>query len=155
MESFSLSEVDRKLANLIRLGTVKEADYRKARVRIQMGKLLTDWLPWVTSRAGQDSSWSAPSVGEQVVLLSPCGDMGQGVVLPAIYQQKHPAPSAQETEATVLFQDGSQLTYDKKTHHFTVMLISEGTLTLKVGNSSLEMNQKGIKLKANRIDLNE
>ena len=30
MESFSFSEIDRKLANLIRVGTVKEADYKKA-----------------------------------------------------------------------------------------------------------------------------
>jgi hypothetical protein len=36
MESFSFSEIDRKLANLIRVGTVKEADYKKARVRIQI-----------------------------------------------------------------------------------------------------------------------
>lgn len=155
MESFSFSEIDRKLANLIRLGTVKEADYKKARVRIQIGKILTDWLPWVTSRAGQDRNWSAPSVGEQVVLLSPSGEMAQGVVIPAIYQQKHPAPSDKETDATLVFQDGSKVLYDKEKHHLTVSVVTDGTLTLKIGESSLEMTKDGIKLKAKRIDLNE
>lgn len=155
MESFSFSELDRKLANLIRVGTVKEADYKKARVRIQIGKILTDWLPWVTSRAGQDRNWSAPSVGEQVVLLSPSGEMAQGVVIPAIYQNKHPAPSDKETDVAFVFQDGSKAIYDKKEHHLSIFLITEGKLTLNVGESSLEMTKDGIKLKAKRIDLNE
>lgn len=155
MESFSFSELDRKLANLIRLGTIKEADYKKARVRIQIGKILTDWLPWVTSRAGQDRNWSAPSVGEQVVLLSPSGEMAQGVVIPAIYQNKHPAPSDKETDATLVFQDGSKVLYDKEKHHLTVSVVTDGALTLNVGESSLEMTKEGIKLKAKRIDLNE
>jgi len=155
MESFSFSEIDRKLANLIRVGTVKEADYKKARVRIQIGKILTDWLPWVTSRAGQDRNWSAPSVGEQVVLLSPSGEMAQGVVVPAIYQQKHPAPSDKETDIAFVFQDGSKVLYDKEKHHFTVSVVTDGTLTLKIGESSLEMSKDAIKLKAKRIDLNE
>ena len=155
MESFSFSELDRKLANLIRVGTVKEADYKKARVRIQIGKILTDWLPWVTSRAGQDRNWSAPSIGEQVVLLSPSGEMAQGVVIPAIYQNKHPAPSDKETDVTLVFQDGSKVLYDKEKHHLTVSVVTDGTLTLKIGESSLEMTKDGIKLKAKRIDLNE
>ena len=155
MESFSFSEIDRKLANLIRLGTVKEADYKKARVRIQIGKILTDWLPWVTARAGQDRNWSAPSVGEQVVLLSPSGEMAQGVVIPAIYQNKHSVSSDKETDATLVFQDGSKVLYDKEKHHLTVSVVTDGTLTLKIGESSLEMSKDSIKLKAKRIDLNE
>jgi phage baseplate assembly protein V len=94
-------------------------------------------------------------VGEQVVLLSPSGEMAQGVVVPAIYQQKHPAPSDKETDATLVFQDGSKMLYDKEEHHLTISLITDGKLTLNVGESSLEMSKDGIKLKAKRIDLNE
>ena len=75
MENFSFSEIDRIHGNLIRLGTVKEVDYKQACVYIQIWKILADWLPWVTSRIGQDRNWSAPRVGEQVVLLSPSGEM--------------------------------------------------------------------------------
>ena len=45
--------------------------------------------------------------------------------------------------------------YDKKEHHLSVTLVTEGKLTLKIGESSLEMSKDGIKLKAKRIDLNE
>ena len=72
-----------------------------------------------------------------------------------IYQQKHPAPSDKETDATLVFQDGSKVLYDKEKHHLTVSVVTDGTLTLKIGESSLEMTKDGIKLKAKRIDLNE
>ena len=45
--------------------------------------------------------------------------------------------------------------YVKKEHHFNVTLATKGKLTLKIGESSLEMSKDRIKLKAKRIDLNE
>jgi phage baseplate assembly protein V len=151
---FNISELDRKLANIIRLGVIKEANYKQARVRVQIGKLLTDWLPWVSGRAGSDRSWSAPSVGEQVVLLSPSGEMAQGVVLPSIYQQKHPAPCDKEAKNAYIFNDGTSYSYDKELHHLILSVVENGKFTIKVGDSTLEMTNEGIKLNAKRIDLN-
>lgn len=152
MESFNFSELDRKFANLIRLGTIKEIDYKKARTRVQIGKITTDWLPWITSRAGEDKSWSPPSIGEQVVILSPSGEMAQGIVLPAIYQNKYQAPSNNKDEITFKLQDGSKVIYNKQEEHLNISL--EGKLTIKIGESTIEMTKDGIKLKAKRIDLN-
>ncbi len=153
MENFSISELDRKLANIIRLGIVKEIDYQKARARIKIGKILTDWLPWITARAGEDRSWSAPSIGEQVVILSPSGDMAQGVILPAIYQQKYPAPGNDGQRNIFLFQDGSQISYDRENSSLTFSIIEQGKITLQVGESSLEMTKDSIKLQAKHIDI--
>jgi phage baseplate assembly protein gpV len=36
---------------------VKEIDYENARVRLKMGEFLTNWLPWITCRAGEGKSW--------------------------------------------------------------------------------------------------
>ncbi|MFP3029941.1 MAG: phage baseplate assembly protein V, partial [Wolbachia sp.] len=47
--SFAISELNRKLANVIRIGIVKEIDYEKAKVRVKIGEFLTDYLPWITS----------------------------------------------------------------------------------------------------------
>ena len=91
-QGFSLSEMNRRLANLIRLGTVIEADYQKARVKIQIGPITTQWLPWITSNASHSKNWNAPEIGEQVLVLSPSGEMSQGTVIRGIYQQKHTAP---------------------------------------------------------------
>lgn len=59
------------LANLLRLGTVAQLDVAEARVKVDIGGLVTDWVPWVpwvTGRAGATRTWSAPRVGEQVLL---------------------------------------------------------------------------------------
>ncbi|MES9873154.1 MAG: phage baseplate assembly protein V [Candidatus Sedimenticola sp. 6PFRAG7] len=129
MSGFEMAELDRRIANLIRLGTVAEADYERAVVRVRSGELLTNWLPWLTRRAGNDRTWWAPEVGEQVVVLSPSGEIGQGVVLPALYQQAHPANGNSPDVMRVDFDDGACVEYNRKTH--AMRLETEGTLTLK------------------------
>ncbi|WP_082814689.1 phage baseplate assembly protein V [Collimonas fungivorans] len=50
----------------------------------------TTWLRWVTHRAGDARTWWSPSVGEQVVLLLPGGDLTAGVILQAVYSDAFP-----------------------------------------------------------------
>lgn len=103
--NFAISELQRKLANIVRIGLVKEIDYENARVRVQIGEFLTDYLPWITSRAGKDKTWTPPSVDEQVLVLSPLGELSLGVVLPAIYQQKYLPSEHQENADIFEFKD--------------------------------------------------
>lgn len=111
----ALVELERRFANIVRLGTVEEIDHGDARVRVRTGKNLTAWLPWCTWRAGATSSWSAPTVGEQVLILSPSGDLPSGVVLPALYTDAHPAPSSSPTEHVTRYPDGATISYDHAT----------------------------------------
>jgi len=138
--NFAIAELNRRLANIMRIGLVKEIDYKKARVRVKVGEFLTDWLPWVTARAGEDRSWFPVSIGEQVIVLSPYGELSLGVVLPAIYQAP---PESKKEVSSVVFKDK---------HHLEIDVVDK--ITLKVGESSIEMTKEGIELKAKRIDLN-
>ncbi len=36
--NFAIAELNRRLANIIRIGLVKEVDYEKARVRVKIGE---------------------------------------------------------------------------------------------------------------------
>ncbi|BFD48306.1 MAG: hypothetical protein DMENIID0003_13800 [Wolbachia endosymbiont of Sergentomyia squamirostris] len=150
--NFAISELQRKLANIVRIGVVKEVDYEKAKVRVKIGELLTDFLPWITSRAGEERSWLPPSINEQVVILSPLGELSLGVVLAGIYQQKYAAPENKKEINSVKFQDGTRLLHDKEKHHLEIEVV--GKITLKAGESSIEMTKSEIKLKADRINLN-
>ncbi|WP_353274076.1 phage baseplate assembly protein V [Wolbachia endosymbiont (group A) of Ennomos erosarius] len=150
--SFAISELNRKLANIIRIGLVKEIDYEKAKVRVKIGEFLTDLLPWITSKAGKDRNWSPPDIDEQVVILSPLGELSLGVVLGGIYQEKYPASENKKEINSVKFQDGTKLSYDKDKHHLEIEVVDK--ITLKAGESSIEMTKSGIKLKGSRIDLN-
>ncbi len=115
----SQSPIDilRRLENLIRLGTVAQVRHEgPPRCRVKSGNLLTDWLPWMTSRAGADSTWWAPEVGEQVIVLSPGGNVGAGVVLPALNSDHHPAPGKSGDVARFAFADGTVIEYDRAVH---------------------------------------
>ncbi|MDN5248466.1 MAG: phage baseplate assembly protein V [Wolbachia endosymbiont of Tyrophagus putrescentiae] len=150
--NFAIAELQRKLANIVRIGIVKEIDYEKAKVRVKIGELLTDFLPWITGRAGEDRTWSPLSIGEQVIVLSPLGELSLGVVLAGIYQQKYPLPENKKDMSSLVYKDGTKLSYDQENHHLEISI--KNKLTLKVGESEIEMTKNGIKLKGKRIDLN-
>ncbi|WP_353269624.1 phage baseplate assembly protein V [Wolbachia endosymbiont (group A) of Myopa testacea] len=150
--SFAISELNGKLANIIRIGLVKEIDYEKAKVRVKIGEFLTDYLPWITSKAGKDRDWCPPDIDEQVMIFSPLGELSLGVVLAGIYQQNYSAPENSEMINSLVFQDGTKLLYDKESKNLEISVVDK--LIFKVGKSEIEMTKSGIKLKAERIDLN-
>ncbi|WP_341816166.1 phage baseplate assembly protein V [Wolbachia endosymbiont (group B) of Elophila nymphaeata] len=150
--NFAISELQRKLANIVRIGVVKEIDYEKAKVRVKIGELLTDYLPWITSKAGKDRDWSPPDIDEQVVVFSPLGELSLGVVLAGIYQEKYHSPENKKEINSIKFQDGTRLLYDKEKHNLEIEVVDK--ITLKAGGSSIEMTKSGIKLKADKINLN-
>jgi phage baseplate assembly protein V len=124
-DPFELAELARRLANLIRVGTVAEADYARARLRIALGDITTGWLPFAVSRAGDDRSWSAPSIGEQVLVVCPSGDPVQGIVVGALYQAAHPAPADQVTIHRTVYEDGTVVEYDRAAHRLMVRVVGD------------------------------
>lgn len=110
-----LSEILRLLQNLIRPGTIAEVDGAKARVTLGP-KLTSEWLSWATLRAGTTRTWSAPTVGEQVLVLSPGGDLTRGTILPAIYSNDHDAPESDGAIHTTHYPDGAVVQYDHAAH---------------------------------------
>ncbi|MDD5175749.1 MAG: phage baseplate assembly protein V [Sterolibacterium sp.] len=107
-----IAELSRRLENLIRIGTVAEVDLAARRVRVDTGSLLTDWLKWKTARAGTTRTWSPPTVGEQVMILSPSGELANGIVTPSIFCDDLDAPSGDGDLHVAEFPDGARIAYD-------------------------------------------
>ena len=72
-----VEDAERRLANIARPGKVIETDFEKGLVKVKVGDLDSQWVPWRT-RAGSQRLWDPPAVGEQVMLFSPSGEPGQG-----------------------------------------------------------------------------
>ncbi|OAT32119.1 baseplate assembly protein V [Buttiauxella brennerae ATCC 51605] len=124
-----LVEIYRLLNNLIRTGTVLDVNLQEGLCRVQTGELQTTWLNWLTPRAGRSRTWWAPSVGEQVLLLSIGGDLTTAFVLPAIYSDENPAPSASADAFHMSFPDGAVIEYEPETSALTVSGIKTATVT--------------------------
>lgn len=145
---YSLGELDRRMGNLVRIGTVSAVDPATGLVKVDLGDLVTDWVPWTTPRAGQDRVWSTPDIGEQVVLASP-GDPSQGVVLGSLFQDAHPQNGSAGKDRRITFKDGTVLEFDRDGSVMNVTLNPAGNMNLTVGGSKFEMNTSRLKLTSN------
>lgn len=105
-----IAETLRLLHNLLNVGVI--AEVQGATCRVQIGDLLTDWLPWLTLRAGSARIWWPPSPGEQVVVLALGGELTTACCLGGIYSAAHPAPCDLPRALHVSFPDGAVLQYN-------------------------------------------
>lgn len=130
-----ISDIERRLHNVVRVGEIAQADYGAARVRVKMGDITTNWIPWMTHRAGNDRTWHAPEVGEQVVVLSPSGDLAIGFAFPSVFQNDFPGPENVPTKSTTIHEDGATFQYDREAHKWTINIPS--------GDVSVDLNTGG------------
>lgn len=110
-----LNDTLRLLRNLIRIGTVAEVNLEAGTCRVNTGGNVTDWLHWLTPRAGRSRVWWSPSMGEQVLLLSLGGELDTAFVLPGIFSDDFPAPSASADAVHIVFPDGAVIEYEPDT----------------------------------------
>ena len=139
---FDTAEILRRLANVVRLGEVAELDLDAARARVRYdtdgdgAPILSGWLPWLTLRAGADRTWWGPSVGEQVLILAPGGELPEAVIVPGIYRDARPAPSAEASKHVVVYADGTRIEHDTATSRYSVTVPAGGEITLTAGSRS-------------------
>ena len=112
---------------LIQLGTVASIDHGAATCTVEIGDLTTGGLPWLAWCAGRIKVWAPPSTGEQCAVLSPEGDLANGLVLPGLWSDANPAPSSDPDLFLIKFDDGAALSYHFATHTLTVTLPAGGT----------------------------
>lgn len=130
MNDFNLGEVQRQLANMIRVGKVVELDEANARVKVQASGLTTAWLPWGAARAGTTRTTSMPTVGEQVMVFSPYGDTAQGVVGFSLYQDDHPAASDSKDKHATDYPDGTRVEYNSETNTYTMTVAGDAKVII-------------------------
>lgn len=144
--NFTVAELSRRLSNLIRAGTIASVDAANGRARVTIGPLLTAPLPWLTQRAGDDRTWWAPSVGEQVLVLSPDGELAAGFILPAVYTQAAPAPSTNPAIHRVTYRDGGVVEYDTAAHRLTVSGVAQVVIN---GSASVTVTAPAVTVNGN------
>lgn len=123
----SIAELNRLLENLVRLGTIAEVQHTPPRVRVRTGGILTTWLPWLALRAGADRDWDPPTVDEQVILLSPSGQLANGIAITGLFSDSIPANGDRAGLKRRTYADGAVVEYDSVAHHLRAILPAGGT----------------------------
>ena len=116
--SFPLAELQRQFNNLVRIGTVHSVDYQQNTARVEFGAVVTDYLPWLTTRAAGNRTYDSLEVGEQVFVITPPGQ-AFGVIVGVLNQSKFPAPDHSPEIQKTVYKDGSVILYDRAAHVLT------------------------------------
>ncbi|MFG0467025.1 phage baseplate assembly protein V [Pseudomonas putida] len=124
----NIAEITRLLENIVRFGTIEAVQMQPPRVQVKSGNITTAWRPWLNLRAGADREWDPPTIGEQVVLLSPSGNLAQGVVLTGLFSDLIPANGERDGLHRRTYRDGAVIEYDSIAHRLRAIL-PEGGIT--------------------------
>lgn len=127
------ADLNRRLENLIRFGTIKTINPSKPipRVIVNLGDIDTPEIRCLNVRSGADATWDMPSIGEECVVVSPCGEIGPtSFVLYGFYNDDHPAPSDDLNQKIRMFADGCVIAYDVSAHHLSAILPGGGSAVL-------------------------
>lgn len=86
------------IGDIIRLGTIEAVSLGAASATVRSGDVVSPPLPWL-EMAGAFRAWTPPTVGEQVLILSPEGDIAGAVILRGLNCAAFPAPASDENPA--------------------------------------------------------
>jgi len=128
-DAFHLQEAHRRIANVVVYGTVEEIDDGKYEARVQVGKLRTGWLPIATQRCGEDRQFWLPTQGEQVVVVSMCGNLDQGVIIGSFSRGRFPVPETKGKNLAI-YRDGTRIEYDTRSHTLNIVA-GDGGINIK------------------------
>ncbi|MRA09696.1 phage baseplate assembly protein V [Acinetobacter nosocomialis] len=123
------ADINRRLENLIRFGTIKTVNPSKPipLVTVDLDDIVTPEIRFFNARSGDDSTWDPPSLNEEVMVISPCGEIGPtSVVFYGLYNNEHPAPSDDLNQKIRVFSDGCVIAYDISAHELSAILPSGG-----------------------------
>lgn len=95
--TMEVARLNRVISRQMRFGTVSAVDAAKGRARMLLsdpdhGEFLGPWRPWAEV-AGATRSWTPPVKGQQMLVISPGGDLRQSLLLPATFSDSFERPS--------------------------------------------------------------
>ncbi|MBL4929328.1 phage baseplate assembly protein V [Fuscibacter oryzae] len=97
-----LSDLERRLTNAQRYGTITAVDAANGRAKVTFGgETESAWLPISVARAAGAKVWAPPVAGEQVMIFSPGGDTAQGVICGSLPSDANPSPSSDGAAYTI------------------------------------------------------
>lgn len=138
-----LAALEHRFAGLMRHGTVEEVNTSEGWVRLNIGPgteggpLLGPKIPYA-QMAGGLKVHAPPSVGQQMTLISPAGDIRQAIALPMTWSENNQSPGS-EADPVLTFGD-------------VRIDLSEGALSVSIGGVSLTISGGGLTINGGRVE---
>ena len=139
-----LSELEKKVNRLVRVGIVVAVDGKRALARVQFqdtDRTVSDWLPVLVRFAGRDRTYSMPSEGDQVLCIFLPNAQEVGFIVGQNYTDTPPEQDSKVFAAQL--EDGTRVEFNKRSSTFKLLfpdgnhLIYDGKWKFK-GNVEVE-----------------
>jgi phage baseplate assembly protein V len=161
-----IEELERRVRRTVYQGLVTDVDKAKRMVRVDDGMAdddadpnKTDWLYWVElagSGSGSLKTKTLPVVGQQVTVISPSGTPESAIVVAGHFTDDNTKPDSDDDDYVRMNGDGAVSRMKGKTIEHKIgdkasVLLEEAKITLKVGNSTIVMDESSITLTSTAI----
>lgn len=158
-----VTDLERRVAGVMRHGTVAEVDPGRQRMRLDFGpahggqgRFLSPWLPYAQF-SGALRVHTPPTVGQQFTVMSPSGDFQQAVAVPLTHHAGNPSPSTAGDENVITYGNVRMTLSDDLVHvdvGGSLLKMTAAEITLSTHGSSIVLNADGVTINGARIDLN-
>lgn len=138
-----LASLERKVANLVRVGVVSAVDRQTCRVRVAFpGEFVSNWLPVLVKQSVENRDFWMPAVDEQVTCVFLPNGLEVGFVLGSFYSDQDAIPDGAEAEGmrVVEFADGARFEYDTESSTFRLVV---GDLELTITSDLMQIGGSG------------
>lgn len=122
---------DRRIGDVAREGVVESVDLDAGKAVVRFGDELTppiDWSMWT----GKTTIWLPPTVGQQVTVTAPDGDVERAYVSGGLPSSEM-APLFLGLKVAIRFEDGALISYDPEAHTLEFQLPGEALVTAPNG----------------------
>ena len=134
-----VTDLERRVAGVMRHGTVAEVDSGRQRMRLDFGpthgaegRFLSPWIPYAQF-SGALRVHTPPSVGQQFTAMSPNGDFQQAVAVPLTHSTANPSPSTAADQNVLSFGNVTLTLAEDR------LEIAVGGVTFKVTGANVEI----------------
>ena len=158
-----VTDLERRVAGVMRHGTVAEVDAGHQRMRLdfgpahgEQGRFLSPWLPYAQF-SGALRVHTPPTVGQQFTVMSPSGDFQQAVAVPLTHHAGNPSPSTAGDENVITYGNVRMTLADDLVRvdvGGSLLKMTAAEITLSTNGSSIVLNAGGVTINGARIDLN-
>jgi len=132
-------ELERRINNLIQVGTVVEIDESRALARVNILGRVTDFLPVKMIGNSFVKVFIPIRVNEQVLVVCPFGNANSGFIIPSIFNVNCKEPSGSNPDTAIIeFAGGVRIDSDGKTVNVTAPVnvnVTAATATVSAANT--------------------
>ena len=146
------ADLARLIENLIRIGTIAVVDHSARKLKVQSGKLLTNWLDWPADIGRNYKRWRPLRLGTQVILSCPGGDPAQALIIGMLYSDAQASPNTDPNIDLIAFDDGSFIEHNQSAK--TLKIHSAGDFTITAAGNINIIAAGNTSINATRVDIN-